>query len=102
MSTLPHAVLFYYSRRISGYDDGSFFNIVLRLQNSLPPRYYRLCVRLYYGRKHNLSAHDHYNCPTYDPEKPDVIFFDNEVTTRTLPNQENLDFIAQILYGTAG
>jgi para-nitrobenzyl esterase len=39
--------------------------------------------------------------PKYDPQKPEVIFFDNEVTTGTLPNQENLDFVAGVLYGTA-
>jgi para-nitrobenzyl esterase len=39
--------------------------------------------------------------PKYDPENPEVIFFDTEVTTGTLPNQENLDFVAQTLYGTA-
>jgi para-nitrobenzyl esterase len=38
--------------------------------------------------------------PQYDREKPEVIFFDNEVTTGTLPDQENLDFITQVLYGT--
>ncbi|MDR1030396.1 MAG: carboxylesterase family protein [Treponema sp.] len=38
--------------------------------------------------------------PKYDPEKPEVIFFDTEVTAGTLPDQENLDFVAQVLYGT--
>jgi para-nitrobenzyl esterase len=37
--------------------------------------------------------------PQYDPAKKEVIFFDNEVTTGPLPDQENLDFIARILYG---
>jgi para-nitrobenzyl esterase len=39
--------------------------------------------------------------PQYDPEQPEVIFFDTEVTTGALPDQENLDFIADVLYGTA-
>jgi carboxylesterase type B len=37
--------------------------------------------------------------PPYDPAKKEVIFFDNEITTGPLPDQENLDFIAGILYG---
>ncbi|MDR1219901.1 MAG: carboxylesterase family protein [Treponema sp.] len=37
--------------------------------------------------------------PQYNPENPDVIFFDNEITTGPLPNQEDFDFIAHILYG---
>jgi para-nitrobenzyl esterase len=37
--------------------------------------------------------------PRYDPAEKKVIFFDNEITTGPLPDQENLDFIAGILYG---
>jgi para-nitrobenzyl esterase len=39
--------------------------------------------------------------PKYDTEKTEVIFFDKEVTTGVLPDRENLDFMANILYGTA-
>jgi carboxylesterase type B len=37
--------------------------------------------------------------PQYNREKPDVIFFDNEIITGPLPDQENFNFIAHILYG---
>jgi para-nitrobenzyl esterase len=37
--------------------------------------------------------------PQYDPAKPEVIFFDHEVTTGPLPDKENLDFVAELLYG---
>jgi para-nitrobenzyl esterase len=37
--------------------------------------------------------------PQYDTAKADVIFFDNEVTTGPLPDKDNLDFAAELLYG---
>jgi para-nitrobenzyl esterase len=37
--------------------------------------------------------------PAYDPQKPEALFFDNEVTAGPLPDQENLDFVARVLYG---
>lgn len=38
--------------------------------------------------------------PLYDPADPQVIFFDNEVTTGALPDQENLDFVARLFHWT--
>jgi para-nitrobenzyl esterase len=38
--------------------------------------------------------------PQYNLEKKEVIIFDNEITTGPLPDQENLDFIIGVLYGT--
>jgi para-nitrobenzyl esterase len=35
--------------------------------------------------------------PRYDPEKAEVIIFDNEVTAGPLPDRETVDFIANIL-----
>jgi para-nitrobenzyl esterase len=37
--------------------------------------------------------------PQYNPAKTDVIFFDKEVRTGPLPDKENLDFAAELLYG---
>jgi para-nitrobenzyl esterase len=37
--------------------------------------------------------------PQYDTAKTEVIFFDSEITTGSLPNKENLDFAARLLYG---
>jgi hypothetical protein len=38
--------------------------------------------------------------PQYDPAKAGVIFFDGNITAETLPDQENLDFAINVLYGT--
>jgi carboxylesterase type B len=37
--------------------------------------------------------------PQYDPAKVEVIVFDDNVTTGTLSDQENLDFAINVLYG---
>jgi para-nitrobenzyl esterase len=37
--------------------------------------------------------------PQYDPIKAEVLFFDRDITAGPLPDKENLDFVAALLYG---
>jgi para-nitrobenzyl esterase len=37
--------------------------------------------------------------PKYDPQNPEIIVFDNEVTVGPMPDLENLDFMTNVFYG---